>query len=231
MKNKIIVIEGTDCSGKQTQTQLLKQTLLDKGYRAFSFDFPNYESPTGKIIGGPYLGKKELGDSYFPETAPNVDALTSSLFYATDRFYNFPKIKEKMEEGYLIILDRYTYSSMAHQGGKLTTVEERNDFYEWIEKLEFEMLKLPIPSIRLFLHMPFEAEIILRQKKMDLDDNEKNNNHLIQAEKAYLEIAKKYQFHTIECLKDKQTCTIKSKDEIAQEIWNFVQTHIQKEEE
>ena len=66
MKNKIIVIEGTDCSGKQTQTQLLKQTLLDKGYRAFSFDFPNYESPTGKIIGGPYLGKKELGDSYFP---------------------------------------------------------------------------------------------------------------------------------------------------------------------
>ena len=67
MKGKIIVIEGTDCSGKETQSKLLKDKLEKMGKKVIRFYFPYYESPTGKIIGGPYLGKPEICDSYFPE--------------------------------------------------------------------------------------------------------------------------------------------------------------------
>ena len=82
---KIILIEGTDCSGKETQSKLLTEKLKKLGYSATYFTFPNYDSPTGKIIGGPFLGKSYISEGYFPEGAPNVDPKVSSLYYAADR--------------------------------------------------------------------------------------------------------------------------------------------------
>ena len=84
---KIILIEGTDCSGKETQSKMLIDALKEEGYQVESFDFPHYDSPTGRIIGGPYLGKKEICDGWFPEGAANVDAKVASLYYAADRRY------------------------------------------------------------------------------------------------------------------------------------------------
>lgn len=57
MRGKLIVIEGTDCSGKQTQSDLLLKYLNDNGIKTKKFSFPMYDTPTGKIVGGPYLGK------------------------------------------------------------------------------------------------------------------------------------------------------------------------------
>ena len=94
-KGKLIVIEGTDCSGKQTQTDLLVNNLKKLGYSAISFGFPNYASPTGKIIGEAYLGKHE--ESYFQEGIENVDPKISSLYYAADRAYNIGIIKKYLE--------------------------------------------------------------------------------------------------------------------------------------
>ena len=73
MQGKIIVIEGTDCSGKETQSKLLEKRLNSIGKKCVRFDFPNYESPTGRIIGGAYLGRPEIGPSFFKEGAVNVD--------------------------------------------------------------------------------------------------------------------------------------------------------------
>ena len=73
MKGKIIVIEGTDCSGKETQSKKLEEYLKQSGKKCKRFYFPNYDSPTGKIVGGPYLGKDEYGESFFKEGAVNVD--------------------------------------------------------------------------------------------------------------------------------------------------------------
>ena len=72
-KGKLIVIEGTDCSGKETQTDLLFEALENDGLDIFRFSFPNYASPTGRIVGGPYLGKSYICDGWFPEEAPNVE--------------------------------------------------------------------------------------------------------------------------------------------------------------
>ena len=95
---KIIVIEGTDGSGKETQSKKIKEYYISKGLNVKSFSFPKYDSPTGKIVGGAYLGKPEISESVFPETSANVDPLVSSLYYAADRRYNSKKINELLNK-------------------------------------------------------------------------------------------------------------------------------------
>lgn len=220
MKGKLIVIEGTDCSGKETQSNLLIEKLKKENIRIEKFSFPNYNSPTGKIIGGPYLGKSYICEGWFEEGAPNVDPKVSALYYAADRLYNIDKIKFLLENGVNVILDRYVFSNMAHQGGKIENEKERNEMYEWLENLEFNLLNLPKPDIGLFLHMPFECSLELKKnREEELDQNEKDKNHLINAENAYKEVAKKYDFYTIEC---NEGSKIKTIEEINEDLYNYV---------
>ena len=215
MKGKLIVVEGTDCSGKETQTKLLLKKL-DKTYY---YSYPNYESPTGKIVGGPYLGKKEIGPCWFKEGAVNVDPYVCSLYYAADRKYNIKEIIDLLEKGNNIILDRYVYSNMAHQGSKMKDIKKRKEIYKFLEELEFNLLKLPKPDIKIFLHMPFEYAKILKKNRENIDEHEKSDNHLIQAEKAYKEISKLYDFKIIECVKNEE---IRSIDDINNEVLSYI---------
>lgn len=220
MKGKLIVIEGTDCSGKETQSNLLIDKLKKQNIRIEKFSFPNYNSPTGKIIGGPYLGKSYICDGWFNEGAPNVNPKVSALYYAADRLYNIDKIKFLLDNGVNVILDRYIYSNMAHQGGKLNDKEERFNMYEWLDNLEFNLLELPKPDISVFLHMPYECSISLKKNREEgLDQHEKDKNHLVCAENAYLELANKYDFYTIECNDGDR---IKSIDEINVDLYNYI---------
>ena len=123
MRGKLIVIEGTDCSGKETQTNLVLKKLRENNILIQKFSYPNYNSPTGKIVGGPYLGKKEISVSYFDEGASHVEPKVASLYYAADRKYNIDKITFLLENGMNVIIDRYVYSNMAHQGGKIENLK------------------------------------------------------------------------------------------------------------
>lgn len=220
MKGKLIVIEGTDCSGKETQSKKLIENLEKNNKKVCYFCFPNYESPTGKIVGGPYLGKNYICDGWFKEKAPNVDSKVSSLYFAADRKYNINKIIDKLNDGYNVILDRYVYSNMAHQGGKWKTKEERDEMYNWLSKLEFDLLELPKADIKVFLHMPYNAINKLKAGRIEkLDQNEEDKEHLLNAENAYKEIAKKYNFYTIECTDNKRIKTI---EEIQNELYNYI---------
>ena len=200
MKGKLIVIEGTDCSGKETQTKLLKDRFTKDGIECVRYSFPNYDSPTGKIVGGPYLGKSYICPCWFPEGAVNVNPKVSSLFYAADRLYNIGKIKEMLKSGTNVILDRYVYSNLAHQGGKIKDKIEREKMYKWLDTLEFELLELPEADIKVFLHMPYEVSCKLKQGRLELpDQHESSKEHLLQAEESYVEIANMYDFKTIKC--------------------------------
>lgn len=226
MRGKLIVVEGTDCSGKETQTKKLVEKLTKNNRKVKRYSFPMYDTPTGKIVGGPYLGKKYISDGWFSEGAPNVPYKVASLLYAADRLYNIDKINNDLENGIDVILDRYVYSNMAHQGGKIIDKKERIDLYKWLEELEFNLLNLPIPDIKIFLHMPVEYTKILKQNRLEeADQHEKDKNHLINAEKAYLEIAKMYDFNLIECIKDNN---IKSIDDINKELYDIVEKLINK---
>lgn len=224
MKGKLIVIEGTDCSGKETQSNLLIEKLESESIRIKKFSFPNYNSPTGKIIGGPYLGKKYICEGWFTEGAPNVDPKVSALYYAADRLYNIDKIKFLLDNGVNVILDRYTYSNMAHQGGKISEKSLRYEMYEWLDNLEFNLLELPRPDIGVFLHMPYDLSLSLKKgREEELDQNESDKNHLLNAETAYIELAEKYNFYTIECNDGER---IKSIEEINSDLYSYVKKKI-----
>jgi dTMP kinase len=231
MRGKLIIIEGTDCSGKETQTNALFDRLNKENIVTKKFGFPWYDSPTGKIIGGPFLGKKEICEGWFPEEAPNVDANVASLYYAADRKYNIHKVEAELASGNNVILDRYTYSNMAHQGGKIFESEKRYVMYQWLEKLEFDFLALPKPDICIFLHMPYEATKILKQAREEKpDQNESDEAYMKNAEKAYIEVAARYNFKTIDGSKNMNSDLVRDDlkriDEISDEIYEYVISQI-----
>ncbi len=200
MKGKLIVVEGTDCSGKETQSNKLVTILESKGYKVFKTFFPFYDSPTGKMIGGPYLGKTHICESWFPEGAANVPPKVASLFYAADRLYNINVIEQKLEEGYIVILDRYVSSNMGHQAGKAASLKEAKEIVKWLEKLEYDLIKLPRPDLTIFLYMPFEVSKILKANREEsADGHESDEKHLKDAEKMYLYLAEKYDYKKINC--------------------------------
>ena len=184
MKGKFIVIEGTDCSGKETQTKLIEKKLKEQGYKCMRLSFPVYDSPTGEIVGECYLGRHSKG--FFKEGATNVDPYIASLYYAADRKYNINKVLDYYNEGYYIILDRYTTSNMAHQGSKILDKDERFYMYQWIDKLEYWLLGLPKPDKTIFLHMPYEYSLKLEKTRDVLDEHEKDSNYLKRSEEAYM---------------------------------------------
>ena len=220
MRGKLIVIEGTDCSGKETQAKLLIEHLKERGMQVEIFSFPNYDSPTGKIIGGPFLGKATICDGWFKEGAVEVEPKVAALYYAADRRYNLPKIEEKLNRGISLILDRYVYSNMAHQAGKIEDMNERMNMYAWLDILEFKLLELPKPDIALFLHMPSEFAKQLKQSRDEVPDQlESDEDYLNKAENAYIELASVYKWKTIECVENDQIKTI---EEIGKEVLQAV---------
>ncbi len=227
MKGKIIVIEGTDCSGKETQTNLLVEKLKEENILVSKLSFPMYDTPTGKIIGACLLGKPAMCEellksnhSFFEEGGGNIDPLVAIDLYAADRRYNLPKINKLLEEGYIVFIDRYVTSNMAHRGGLIDSKEERLKMYKKIELKEYEINELPRPDKTVLLYMPWKyAEILKKNRKELPDEAESNIEYLKKGEEAYLELAQLYNYDIINC-----TCNekIRSIEDINQELYNKI---------
>ncbi len=215
--HKIIDIEGTDCSGKQTQSELLRKNLEKAGYKVHQAGFPMYNTPTGRIVGNCYLGKD--GHGFFPEGAVNVDRRVAGLYFAADRLYNIGKIQELLQTG-SVILDRYVDSNLAHQGAKIDDEWEREKTYNFFENLEYGLLELPRPDVRVLLYMPSEYAAILKRNRAEKpDEHEQDEAYLKRSEKCYLEIAQRNDYKIINCVKDG---VIRSIDDIQQELLRYV---------
>ena len=235
MRGKLIVIEGTDCSGKETQAKLLSNKLNEKQIKTKHLSFPRYDTATGRIIGACYLGKDELCKKYlnntkgwFDEGMGEVDGLVSSLYYAADRKYNIDYLEELLNSGINVVLDRYTYSNMAHQGGKILTQEKRFEFFKKIEVLEFDLLGLPKPDLVVLLYVPYQTTLmLLNERKEDKEQAESDIKYLKRAEQTYLELRALYKFKMIECTKDGNMRTI---DEINSELLENVLKSLKKED-
>lgn len=228
MRGQIIVIEGTDGSGKQTQAELLVKRLKADQIPIATISFPQYNTPPGRIIGGPYLGKPEICLTWFQEGPNQVDPRVSALYYAADRVYNISKVKELLDQGINVILDRYVISNMAHQGGKIKEQDKRLQFYEWLAKLEYELLELPLPDLTILLYMPYQYSLELRKKRPALSDgHEAVKEHLLNAEASYLELAELYNFQIINCVKANKIRTIKA---INDELYLYLKTKLKAKE-
>ena len=222
-RGKLIVIEGTDCSGKETQAKLLLKRLKSDGIKIEERAFPMYDTPTGKIIGGALLGKSHIGESVFPN-ASKVDPKVAALYYAADRLYNIGEINKMLDDGVNVILDRYVESNMGHQAGKLKDKQQKLDMMNWLESLEYDLLKLPRPDLVLFLYMPYQYTIELRNKRGEAPDEvEKDVNYLHNAEETYSMMAEKYNYDIVHCVKDERIRTI---EEISDDVYSLVKNKL-----
>jgi len=221
---KIFVIDGTDGSGKQTQFEQLKNRLTKEGIDYRIVSFPNYDSPSSSLV-------KMYLSGEFGENAKDVSPYIASTFYAADRYATYTtKYKEYYENGGIILADRYTTANMVHQAGKIQDKEEREKFLEWLWNLEFELYGLPIPAEVFFLKMPPEKALELiknRENKFthsaQKDIHERDKSHITDSFNAACSVAQKYNWYTVECIKEEQIRTI---EDIHEEIYQEMKKHI-----
>ncbi len=223
-RGKLIVIEGTDCSGKETQSKLLIERLKKEGIKIARRSFPMYDTPTGKIVGADLLGKPAMGESVFEESFLEINPKVRALYYAADRLYNIEPIKEMLNSGINVILDRYVTSNMAYQAAEFETKEEKIEMMKWSAKLEYELLELPEPDLVIFLYMPYQYTIELLNKRKNLPDkNEKDEKLLRNSEITYSLMSEKYNFEVVHCIKDDK---IRSVESINNDIYNIIKNKI-----
>ncbi len=145
---KLFVIEGVDGAGKSTQLNLLKDFFSEKGYKCEYLHFPRTESPYfGELIARFLRG--EFG------SLNDVDPYLVAMIYAGDRKDASELINEWLNNGKIVLLDRYTYSNIAYQCAKLNDIHEQEKLLKWILSLEFDHFSIPRPDLNIFLDVPF----------------------------------------------------------------------------
>lgn len=215
---KFIVLDGTDGSGKATQTELLKKRIQEAGLQVELADFPRYGEASAKMV------EEYLNGTY--GTAEEVGPYRASILYACDRYAASFQIREWLNAGKIVISNRYTSSNMGHQAGKIENLKERDIYLEWLKNLEFEIFRIPQPDLTILLYLDpkigqswvdKKAErSYIRGKKRDI--HEEDLNHLTKAADAYLYVAKKYNWPVINA---NQTI-----EDVHQDVWNSVTTEL-----
>jgi dTMP kinase len=204
-KGKLIVIDGTDGSGKATQVELLMQKLKKDGRKVKIVDFPEYYSNFfGKFIG------HCLSEQYyrFVQTHPKI----ASVLYAADRFESKDKIGKWLKEGNIVIANRYASANQIHQGGKIASTKKREAFIKWLAEMEYEVFKIPKPDVVFYLSVPMNVILKLikernKNKKRSYlgkkkDIVEGNIPYLTNSNKSALWLAKTQKnWIKIECVK------------------------------
>lgn len=211
---KLIVIEGSDGSGKATQTRKLFDRLSDlEGNNVRRLTFPNYESESSALI-RMYL----RGD--FGGTAEEVNPYAAATFYAIDRFASYFKWKKFYKNGGIILSDRYVESNMVYQVAKLSKKGERTKFLTWLEDLEYNRYDLPRADLTIFLDMPPDVSAILRKERGRADIHENDAAYMTKIYATYKELAKKYGWKVVDCAKGNQP---RSTTDIHEDILRLVE--------
>lgn len=221
---KLIVIEGTDSSGKQTQTEKLYLRLKDDEMKIKKISFPNYESPASEPV------KMYLAGDFGKEVG-KTNPYPVSTMYAIDRYASF---KTEWGNFYnnngIIVSDRYTTSNMVHQASKINDLSEKIKYLDWLVDLEYHKMELPQPDMVIFLNMPTEtAYELMEERKNKITGESQKDIH--ENDRAYMKasydnacyIASKYSWYEIKCVENGRLKTI---DEINDEVYKVVKEMI-----
>ena len=214
---KLIVLEGTDGSGKSTQFRLMAQRLTEENVEFRRLVFPRYENESSALI-RMYLGGQ------FGTKPSDVNAYAASAFYAVDRYASYKQDWGKWyEDGGLILSDRYTTSNAVHQASK-ETGESRDAFLKWLYEFEYDKLGLPHPDLTIYLDVPTDfTEKLMRHREQDTgtkaDIHEQDTEYLNTCRRTGRAAAEFYGWTVIDCVKDG---VMRSIEDIHQEIYRHV---------
>lgn len=216
-KGKLIVIEGAvDGIGKSTQYDLLYKRLSSEVKKIVKYHFPSYNTIQGKLIEEYLEGKfgkpHELSPYFINE------------LYATDRAVTwYQELKKYYDDGYIVLLDRYTTSSIIYQSALLDE-KHRQDFINYVEEFEYHKLGIPKPDKVIFLMAPFELVHELRNNRkenegIENDIHERDTNFMEKVYQNALFVADYLSWDKIICNKDDKMKTI---EEIHEEIYKKI---------
>ena len=200
MSGKLIVFEGTDGSGKATQTRLLCEHLERDGISYREIHFPRYGQPSAAMV-------QEYLDGKLGKNPEDVNAYAASLFYAMDRYASYRQDWGSFyENGGVIVADRYTTSNAVHQASKLPPAE-RKAFLAWLFDLEYRLLGLPRPNLVLYLDMPVEvSEAMMRRREADsgthADIHEQDEAYLRRCRAGAAEISRECGWTVVPCARE-----------------------------
>ncbi len=215
----LIVIEGSsDGVGKSVQYKLLIDRLLkDKEKVITTHHFPSYGTyqgrPVEEYLKGNY-GKISSLSPYF------VNSL-----YAQDRAITWiTGLKQEYDKGNIIVLDRYTTSSLIYQSSVIDNPKEKENFINYVYDYEYHKIGIPIPDLVIFLHVPFKLSRTLKGKRtsnegIKNDIHERDYEYLKKAYDTSIEIAKKYNWNFIECSSNNK---MRSPEEIHEDIYKLI---------
>ncbi len=216
---KLIVIEGTDGSGKSTQFRLLSEYLQQENVAFKRLVFPRYDQESSALI-RMYLG------GAFGTKPSDVNACAASAFYAVDRYASYKMDwGQWYEDGGVVISVRYTTSNAVHQASKVAP-EEREEFLHWLYDFEYHKLGLPRPDLIIYLDVPTDfTEKLLRHREQDTntkaDIHEQDMGYLATCRESGRAAAKYYGWQVISCVRDGE---MRSIEDIHQEICRCVKT-------
>ncbi len=216
---KLIVIEGTDGSGKSTQFRLLSEHLEKDAVAFKHIVFPRYQEESSALI-RMYLGGQ------FGANPSDVNAYAASAFYAVDRFASYKMDWGKWyEDGGVVLSDRYTTSNAVHQTSK-EAKDKQQDFLGWLYDFEYDKLSLPRPDLTLYLDVPTDfTEKLLRHREQDTntkaDIHERDTAYLATCRETGRAAAAYYGWTVIPCVKDGKMRTI-------EDIHNEIYAHVKK---
>lgn len=214
---KLIVIEGTDGSGKSTQFRLLTDRLESEQVKFQKLVFPQYSEPSSALI-RMYLGGE------FGKSPSDVNAYAASAFYSVDRYASYRKVWGKWyEEGGLVVSDRYTTSNAVHQTSK-EPEDKREDFLNWLYDFEYDKLGLPRPDLVIYLDVPTDfTEKMLRHRETEThtqaDIHEQDVQYLATCRRMGRAAAVHYGWTVIRCVRDG---AMRSMEDIHEEIYRHV---------
>lgn len=214
MRRTLITIEGTDGSGKATQTALLAETLQKKGLPVRKLSFPNYDSDSSALV------KMYLGGA-FGAHPDDVNPFAASTFYAVDRYASYKTDWEKAYlDGEIILTDRYTISNAIHQGAKLPDIE-RKAYLDWLFDFEYGRLGIPKPTLVIYLDVPSSLSAKLRarreaEKHTRADIHEADNEYLTRCRKCALALANEEKWKIVRCAASQSE--MRTVDDIHREI-------------
>ena len=214
---KLIVIEGTDGSGKSTQFRMLSDHLEADKVAFQHIVFPRYKEESSALI-RMYLGGQ------FGNRPSDVNAYAASSFYAVDRYASYKMDWGKWyEEGGLVLSDRYTTSNAVHQTSKVHK-ENQAEYLKWLYDFEYDKLGLPCPDLTIYLDVPTDfTEKLLRHREADTnttaDIHEKDMAYLATCRSTGRMAAQFYNWTVIDCVKDGQ---MRSIEDIHEEIYAHV---------
>jgi dTMP kinase len=177
----LVVFEGLDQSGKQTQAELLRDWLVRSGRAVRLLSFPTYDTPLGAELGRALRGEREYG--------PDV----MQLLYVANRFEWRNEIERELAAGTVLVCDRYLASSIAY--GEAQGLDPR-----WLEAMQAQ---LPQPDVTLLLDIA--PDVSLARKQMGRDKYERDLGLLARVRASYARQAHEGRWTTLDAARDRTT--------------------------